>query len=274
MKTTAPAFKSMLRLYKATTPSQRNLILIDKRRLAPPMLPRLTMGHKSKAGRNNTGSIVVRHQGGGEKKNLRLIDWYRSTLDIPAKVLTVEYDPYRSSFISLVYAANGLYCYVLTSHGMMINQMINNRSGPSLTLENGDTAFLKDLYIGARVCAVESVPGGGAVYARSAGASCLVMRKKDNKVVLRLPSGAKFVTSHYCRAQIGQISNPEHRFQRYGKAGRMRRLGIRPSVRGVAMNPVDHPHGGGEGKKSKKAHPRTPWGKQKPKKKKRKEIKI
>lgn len=251
----------MLRLYKATTPSQRQLCLIDKRRLVDPQLSRLMIGHRKRAGRNNHGHITVRHQGGGVKRNTRIIDWYRSTLDIPSKVLTVEYDPQRSSFISLVYAANGIYCYVLTAHGMMINQMIYNRSAPSISLENGDSAFLKDLYVGARVCAVESVPGGGAVYSRSAGTSCLILRKKENKVILRLPSGDKFVASQYCRAVIGQISNIEHRFINYGKAGRMRNLGVRPTVRGVAMNPVDHPHGGGEGKKSKKAHPRTPWGK-------------
>jgi large subunit ribosomal protein L2 len=264
----------MLRLYKATTPSQRHLCLIDKRRLVPPQLPALHFGQRKKAGRNNTGTIVVRHHGGGFKQNYRAIDWYRSTLDIPAKVMTVEYDPNRSSFISLLYAANGIYCYVLNAHGMNINQTIYNRSGVALNLENGDTAFLKDLHVGARICAIESVPGGGAVYARSAGTSAVILRKRDKRVVVRLPSGEKFVANHLCRAMIGQISNPEYRYINYGKAGRMRNLGVRPTVRGVAMNPVDHPHGGGEGKKSKRAHPRTPWGKQKPKKKKVKKIDI
>jgi large subunit ribosomal protein L2 len=274
MSGSTTTFKSMLRLYKATTPSQRHLCLIDKQRLVSPQLPRLMIGHRANAGRNNHGHITVRHQGGGEKRNKRIIDWYRTTMDIPAKVLTIEYDPQRSSFISLIYAANGIYCYVLTSHGMLINSTIMNRSMPSISLNNGDSVFLKDLFVGARVCAVESFPGAGAVYARSAGTSCLVLRKKDDKVVLRAPSGEKFMVSHYCRAQIGQVSNPEHRFINYGKAGRMRRLGVRPTVRGVAMNPIDHPHGGGEGKKSKRAWPRTPWGKQKHKSHKKKKKVI
>ncbi|KAL0488991.1 ribosomal protein L2 [Acrasis kona] len=252
----------MLRLFKATTPSQRFLCLIEKRRLMAPMLSRLKIGSPKQAGRNVHGHITVRHQGGGFKQSYRAIDWFRNTLDIPAKVISIEYDPMRSSFISLVYAANGIYCYVLASHLMNIGSTIINRSVPSLEHENGDTAFLKDLYVGARICAVESYPGGGAVYSRSAGTASIILRKRDNKVVIRLPSGDQFTAHELCRAQIGQISNPEHRYINYGKAGRMRNLGVRPSVRGVAMNPVDHPHGGGEGKKSKKAWPRTPWGKQ------------
>lgn len=212
-----------------------------------------------KAGRNNYGRITTRHQGGGHKRKYRKIDFKRRKDGIPAKVATVEYDPNRSARIALLHYADGAKAYILHPKGLKVGDVVE--SGPDADIKPGNALPLANIPVGTLVHAVEFQPGKGAAMARSAGTSIQLMGKEGGYAILRMPSSEMRRVLLDCRATVGEVGNAEHANIRIGKAGRNRWKGIRPTVRGTVMNPVDHPHGGGEGKnKTSGRHPVTPWG--------------
>ncbi len=212
---------------------------------------------KKSGGRNNHGRITTRHQGGGHKRRYRRIDFKRVKDGVPAKVATIEYDPNRSARIALLHYADGAKAYILAPAGLRVGATVESGSGADI--KPGNALPLSDIPTGTNVHAVELKPGQGAKMARSAGSGVQLVAKDAPYAVLRLPSGEMRRVLLTCRATVGQVGNSDHANESSGKAGRSRWLGKRPSVRGTAMNPVDHPHGGGEGK-SKGHHPVTPWG--------------
>ena len=211
-----------------------------------------------KSGRNNNGRITVRHRGGGAKQRYRIIDFKRNKDGIPAKVERIEYDPNRSSHIALLLFADGERRYIIAPN--KVTQGDTLESGPQSEIKAGNCLPLKNIPIGTMVHCVELKPKKGAQLARSAGASVQLVAREGVHATLRLRSGEMRKVLSDCRATIGEVSNTEHSLRKLGKAGAKRWLGIRPTVRGVAMNPVDHPHGGGEGRTSGGRHPVTPWG--------------
>ena len=213
---------------------------------------------KQKSGRNNQGRITTRHRGGGHKKHYRLVDFKRTKDGIPAKVETIEYDPNRSANIALVLYADGERKYIISPEGLSVGDEIISGEGSPIKI--GNTLTLKHMPLGTVVHCIELFPGKGAQMSRSAGTSAQILAIEGRYVTLRLRSGEVRRVLSDCRATIGTVSNSEHSLRSIGKAGAKRWLGIRPSVRGVAMNPIDHPHGGGEGKTSGGRHPVTPWG--------------
>ncbi|MGE4497792.1 MAG: 50S ribosomal protein L2 [Deferribacterales bacterium] len=219
----------------------------------------LVVALKKTGGRNNHGRITTRHKGGGEKRKYRLIDFKRNKDEIAARVKTIEYDPNRSARIALVAYEDGEKRYILAPIGMNVGDVIH--SGQSADIKPGNAKALKDIPVGTVVHNVELRPGKGGQLARSAGTYAQLLSKEGAYCHLRLPSGEIRLVKAECKASIGQVSNQDHENVSLGKAGRSRWLGIRPTVRGVAMNPVDHPHGGGEGRTSGGRHPVTPWGK-------------
>lgn len=219
----------------------------------------LTTALRKSGGRNNNGRITVRHRGGGHRRRYRIIDFKRSKFDIPGKVATIEYDPNRSAYIALIHYADGEKRYILAPYGMKVGDTI--LSGDEAPLKIGNSLPLKSIPTGLFVHNIEMVPGKGGQMVRSAGAAAQVMAHSDGFTTLKLPSGEVRMVSTNCRATLGQVGNRTHEQVVSGKAGRTRWLGRRPKVRGVVMNPVDHPMGGGEGKSSGGRHPTTPWGK-------------
>ena len=212
-----------------------------------------------KAGRNNYGRITTRHQGGGHKRKYRKIDFKRRKDGIPAKVASIEYDPNRSARIALLNYADGAKAYILQPKGLKVGDTVE--SGPEADIKPGNALPLANIPVGTLVHAVEFQPGKGAAMARSAGTSIQLMGKEGGYAILRMPSSEMRRVLLDCRATVGEGGNAEHSNIRIGKAGRKRWMGVRPTVRGTVMNPVDHPHGGGEGKnKSAGRHPVTPWG--------------
>ena len=211
-----------------------------------------------KGGRNNNGRITTRHQGGGHKRRYRKIDFKRTKDGVPAKVASIEYDPNRSANIALLHYADGAKAYILAAASLKVGQTIE--SGPEADIRPGNALPLANIPTGTLIHNVELQPGRGGQMARSAGSSIQLVAKDAPYAVLRLPSGEMRRVLLTCRASVGQVGNPDHENIRSGKAGRSRWLGKRPSVRGSAMNPVDHPHGGGEGKSKGGRHPVTPWG--------------
>ncbi len=212
-----------------------------------------------KGGRNNNGRITTRHQGGGHKRQYRKIDFKRAKDGIPAKVVAIEYDPNRSARIALLHYADGAKAYIIQPKGLKVGDTVE--SGEAADIRPGNALPLSAIPVGTLVHAVELQPGQGAAMARSAGTSIQLMAKEGKYAVLRMPSSEMRRVLVTCRATVGEVGNAEHANIRIGKAGRSRWLGIRPSVRGTAMNPVDHPHGGGEGKnKCSGRHPVSPWG--------------
>lgn len=212
-----------------------------------------------KAGRNNYGRITTRHQGGGHKRKYRKIDFKRRKDGIPAKVASIEYDPNRSARIALLNYADGAKAYILQPKGLKVGDTVE--SGPEADIKPGNALPLANIPVGTLVHAVEFQPGKGAAMARSAGTSIQLMGKEGGYAILRMPSSEMRRVLLDCRATVGEVGNAEHSNIRIGKAGRKRWMGVRPTVRGTVMNPVDHPHGGGEGKnKSAGRHPVTPWG--------------
>lgn len=209
-------------------------------------------------GRNNHGHMTVRHRGGGHKRRFRVIDFKRNKIGVPGRVSSVEYDPNRSARIALITYADGERRYILAPVGLGVGDTV--LSSPNADIKPGNCMKLKNIPVGTTVHNVELRPGKGAQMVRSAGTSAQLMAREGSYATLRLPSGEFRKVLVECRATIGQVSNPEHSNIKIGKAGRSRWLGRRPSVRGVAMNPVDHPHGGGEGRTSGGRHPVTPWG--------------
>ena len=217
----------------------------------------LTSGRPERAGRDSFGRISVRHKGGGHKRRYREIDFRRDKIGIPGKVAAIEYDPNRSANIALVNYTDGEKRYIIAPQGLAVGVKI--LSGPNAPIEPGNALPLENIPLGFTVHNVELTLGKGGQIVRSAGAGALVAAKEGDYVTLKLPSGEMRMVHKKCYATIGTIGNEDHMNVQLGKAGRKRWLGIRPSVRGMAMNPVDHPHGGGEGK-SKGIHPVTPWG--------------
>jgi large subunit ribosomal protein L2 len=249
-----------VRKYKPTTPGRRGASVssFDEITRSKPERSLVTKG-RNKAGRNNRGRITTRHQGGGNKRRYRLIDFRRNKDGVPAKVAHVEYDPNRSARIALLHYADGEKRYILAPDGLSIGDRL--MSGESAEIRAGNALPLRNIPVGTVVHAIELKPGAGAKLARSAGASVQLMAKEGAMATLRLPSGEMRLVPSACRATVGSVGNAEHELIAVGKAGRNRWKGRRPSVRGVAMNPVDHPLGGGEGKSSGGRHPSSPWGK-------------
>ncbi|HHW91376.1 MAG TPA: 50S ribosomal protein L2 [Firmicutes bacterium] len=214
---------------------------------------------KKTGGRNAQGRMTVRHQGGGHKRMYRLIDFRRDKDGVPARVASIEYDPNRSARIALLHYADGEKRYILAPVGLEVGSVVE--SGPDADIKVGNCLPLQDIPLGTMIHNIELQPGKGGQMVRSAGASAQLMAKEGNYAHIRLPSGEVRLVHSRCRATIGQVGNVEHENITLGKAGRARWKGIRPAVRGVVMNPADHPHGGGEGKSPIGRHPVTPWGK-------------
>ncbi|MCB9802499.1 50S ribosomal protein L2 [Candidatus Nomurabacteria bacterium] len=236
-----------IKVYKPTTPARRQTsVLVNKSLSKARPKKSLIVIKKKNAGRNSQGRITVRHQGGGVKRYIRLVDFKRQKFDVPARVETLEYDPNRNASIALLVYADGERRYILAPEKLKVGDKIISSQG-KVAISNGNRLLLKNIPTGTVVYNVEMMPGKGGQLARSAGNSVTLMALDNGKAQLKLPSGEIRIVSEECSATIGSLSNPEHRNIRWGKAGRMRRLGIRPSVRGKVMNPVDHPHGGGEG---------------------------
>jgi large subunit ribosomal protein L2 len=249
-----------LRKYKPTTPGRRGASASDFGDLTRSR-PERSLSRKltKKAGRNAQGRITTRHRGGGHKRRYRVVDFRRAKDGVPAKVAQIEYDPNRSARIALLHYVDGEKRYILAPQGLRVGDRL--MSGPSADIRPGNALPLANIPVGTVVHAVELRSGQGAKMARSAGSSVQVVAKEGRFAQLRLPSGEMRLVDLRCRASVGTVGNPEHELVAKGKAGRRRWAGKRPSVRGVAMNPVDHPLGGGEGKSSGGRHPTSPWGK-------------
>jgi large subunit ribosomal protein L2 len=244
---------------KPTSPGQRAVVKVvtpglHKGKPVAGLLERKT----NKAGRNNLGQITTRHQGGGHKQHYRVIDFRRNKDGIPAKVERLEYDPNRSAHLALLCYADGERRYIVAPKGLSAGAQV--MSGPDAAIKAGNSLPLRNIPVGTTVHCVEMLPGKGAQIARAAGTSVQLLAREGTYAQLRLRSGEIRRVHVDCRATIGEVGNEEHNLESIGKAGRQRWRGIRPTVRGVAMNPIDHPHGGGEGRTGTKRDPVTPWG--------------
>ena len=248
-----------IRNFSPSTPSRRFMSVTtnDDITSTKPHKP-LTVGKKRTGGRNNIGWLAIRHRGGGHKKSYRDIDFRRDKKDVPGKVATIEYDPNRSARIALIHYADGEKRYIIAPNGLVVGQTIVNSAAADILV--GNTLPLKSIPLGTAIHNIELKPGRGGQMVRSAGSSAQLLAKDAGWVQVKLPSGEIRRVHEVCQATIGQVGNLDHENISMGKAGRRRWLGIRPTVRGVAMNPVDHPLGGGEGKTSGGRHPCTPWG--------------
>ena len=249
-----------LKKYKPTSPGRRFQTVSDFADItkATPEKSLLEPLHK-KGGRNNKGRITTRHQGGGHKRRYRRIDFKRNKDAVPAKVAAIEYDPNRSSRIALLHYADGEKRYILAPQKLSVGDTVE--SGPEADIKPGNALPLSNIPTGTVVHAIEMQPGKGAAIARSAGTSAQLMAKEGKYAILRMPSSEMRRVLVTCRATVGTVGNAEHEGISLGKAGRARWKGVRPTVRGTVMNPVDHPHGGGEGKnKTAGRHPVSPWG--------------
>jgi large subunit ribosomal protein L2 len=249
-----------LRKHKPTTPGRRGASVSDFSEITRSRSERsLTRKVTKKAGRNAYGRVTTRHRGGGHKRRYRMIDFRRTKDGVPATVAHIEYDPNRTARIALLHYADGEKRYILAPQNLKIGDRL--QSGPGADIRPGNALPLANIPVGTVVHAVELRPGQGAKMARSAGSSVQIVAKESGFAQLRLPSGEIRLVELKCRATVGAVGNPEHELISWGKAGRNRWRGKRPSVRGVVMNPVDHPLGGGEGKSSGGRHPTSPWGK-------------
>ena len=250
-----------IKKYTPYTPSRRNMTGLDFTEITKNAPEKsLTVSLKKNSGRNNQGKITVRHHGGGSRRKYRIIDFKRNKDNIPATVLSIEYDPNRTANIALICYADGQKAYILAPQGLKVGQKIMN--GEHAEARLGNCLPLSLIPIGAEVHNVELYPGAGAQMVRSAGVAAQLMAKEGKYATLRLPSGEMRMVPINCRATIGVVGNGEHSLVNIGKAGRKRHMGIRPTVRGSVMNPNDHPHGGGEGKAPVgRPGPCTPWGK-------------
>ncbi len=243
-----------------TSPGQRGMIKSDYAEVTTSTPEKsLLKPIRKTAGRNNTGRITCRHKGGGHKQAYRIIDFKREKFGIPGVVQTIEYDPNRNVRISLVVYADGEKRYILTPHDLKVGDTIV--SGPEADIQIGNALPLELIPLGTVIHNVELIPGRGAKLVRTAGAGAQLMAKDGNYVTLKMPSSEMRMIRKECLATIGVLGNAEFKNLKIGKAGRTRHLGIRPTVRGVTMNPCDHPHGGGEGKTGPGGNPKTPWGK-------------
>ena len=250
-----------IKKYTPYTPSRRNMTGLDFTEITKNAPEKsLTVSLKKNSGRNNQGKITVRHHGGGSRRKYRIIDFKRNKNNIPATVLSIEYDPNRTANIALICYADGQKAYILAPQGLKVGQKIMN--GEHAEARLGNCLPLSLIPIGTEVHNVELYPGAGAQMVRSAGVAAQLMAKEGKYATLRLPSGEMRMVPINCRATIGVVGNGEHSLVNIGKAGRKRHMGIRPTVRGSVMNPNDHPHGGGEGRAPVgRPGPCTPWGK-------------
>ena len=249
-----------LRDYRPTSPGLRQMTrsTFEEVTADQPHKP-LTERLVSKAGRNSQGKLTVRHRGSGQKRLYRLIDWKRDKHGVPARIATVEYDPNRSARIALLHYADGEKRYILMPHGLRVGDVV--ASGPDVEARVGNALPLTRIPLGTQIHNVELAAGRGGQIVRSAGSSAQLLAKEGGMATIRLPSGEVRRVRAECMATVGQVSNLDHENQKIGKAGRSRHMGRRPQVRGVVMNPNDHPHGGGEGKSPIGMPPKTPWGK-------------
>ena len=248
-----------LKTFNPTTPGRRSLVLVDRSQLwKGKPVKKLTEGLNAKGGRNNTGRITARRRGGGHKRRYRLVDFKRQKFDVPGKVVRLEYDPNRTAFIALIEYEDGEVAYILAPQRLAVGDRVV--AGAQVDVKPGNAMPLSNIPVGTIVHNVELKPGKGGQIARSAGTYVQLVGRDAGYALVRLSSGELRLVRGECMASIGAVSNPDQANQKLGKAGRKRWLGKRPAVRGVAMNPVDHPHGGGEGRSSGGRHPVTPWG--------------
>ncbi|MFZ9595075.1 MAG: 50S ribosomal protein L2 [Bdellovibrionia bacterium] len=252
-----------IKSFKAKTPSQRYKTVADFSVLTPksklPHRPkRLTVALSKSGGRNQFGKMTVRHIGGGHKRKYRMIDFLRDKRDVPAKVAALEYDPNRTAYIALLNYADGEKRYILAPLHLNVGDAV--LASEKADIKPGNNLSLMNIPVGTLIHNIELEPGHGGKLGRSAGGFAQLMAKEGEYCQVKMPSGEIRLLHARCRASIGQLSNTDHENITIGKAGRNRWLGVRPTNRGVSMNPVDHPHGGGEGKSSGGGHPRTPWG--------------
>ncbi len=256
----------MLKTYRPVTPSTRTLILQKHEELTRPNptsratvkpTKSLLRTKKRTGGRNNNGHITCRHRGGGHKKHYRMVDFKRDKLDVPARVASIEYDPNRSAYIALLNYVDGEKRYILAPHGIKVGDTV--QAGQNVPFKTGNSMQLRFMPLGSVVHNIEMLAGKGGKLVRSAGLSAQLMARSGGHATLRMPSGEVRMVPENCSATFGAVSNSEHNLRVEGKAGRTRWKGIRPTVRGIAMNPVDHPQGGGEGR-GKGNIPQSPWG--------------
>jgi len=249
-----------LKIHKPTTPSRRGLVLVDRSDLWKGKPEKtLVEGKSEKGGRNNGGRITMRHKGGGHKRAYRLVDFKRTKLDMPATVERIEYDPNRTAYIALIKYEDGEKAYILAPQRLGPGDKVV--AADKADVKPGNALPMKNIPVGTIIHNVEMKPGKGGQIARSAGTYVQLVGRDAGYALLKLTSGEMRRVAAKCMATIGAVSNPDQKNIKIGKAGRSRWLGRRPSVRGVAMNPIDHPHGGGEGRTSGGRHPVTPWGK-------------
>ena len=249
-----------IKSYNPTTPSRRNMSVVDTSDLSKAApFKGLLKGKKSSGGRNNQGRITTRFRGAGNKRCYRMVDFNRNKEGVAAKVVTIEYDPNRTANIALISYADGDKAYILAPVGLKVGDVVMN--GPKAELKPGNWLKLKDIPVGIEICCIEMQPGAGAKLVRSAGQVATLRGKEELYAQVKLPSGEVRMLHVNCRAMIGQIGNLDLMNTKLGKAGKKRYMGFRPHVRGVAQNPVDHPMGGGEGRESGGGHPVSPWGK-------------
>jgi large subunit ribosomal protein L2 len=255
----------MLKKYRPITPGTRQLILpknealtraSETSRAVVRPTKSLLLPKRRTHGRNNNGHITCRHKGGGHKRHYRIVDFKRQKENIPARVASIEYDPNRSAYIALLNYADGVKMYILAPEGLKKGDVVQTSDEPPFSI--GCCMKMKFMPLGSVIHNIEMYPGRGGILVRSAGLSAQLMARSGGYVTLRMPSGEVRIVNENCRATFGAVSNAEHNLRVEGKAGRMRWKGVRPTVRGTAMNPVDHPHGGGEGK-HKGNIPQTPW---------------
>ena len=250
-----------IKRFKPTTPSRRNMAVTDYSVLSKVAPERSLLEPIAKtAGRNNTGRITVRHHGGGNRTKYRVIDFKRNKLDVPATVMTLEYDPNRTAFIALIQYEDGEKSYIIAPDGLKVGYIVMN--GPNADIKPGNALPLSAIPVGTVIHNIELYPGKGGQLVRSAGNFAQLIAKEGKYGLVRLPSGELRNVPLNCYATVGQVSNVDHDNVKIGKAGKKRHMGWRPTVRGSVMNPVDHPHGGGEGKSPVgRPGPVTPWGK-------------
>ena len=250
-----------IKTFNPYTPSRRHMTGSDFKEITAKSPEKsLVVSLKKNSGRNNQGKITVRHQGGGYRTKYRLVDFKRNKDGIPAKVMTIEYDPNRTANIALICYADGQKSYILAPYGLKVGDTLMN--GETAEVKLGNCMPLSNIPVGSAIHNIELHPGKGGQLVRSAGNSAQLMAKEGKYATLRLPSGEMRMVPIGCRATIGQVGNIDHELVTIGKAGRKRHMGIRPTVRGSVMNPNDHPHGGGEGRTSiGRPGPVTPWGK-------------
>ena len=245
--------------FNPTTASRRNMTVSDFSEItASAPLKSLTVGKHSTGGRNSYGRVTTRFRGAGNKRRYRMIDFLRAKDGVPAKVVSIEYDPNRTARIALLVYADGSKSYILAPNGLKVGQTVMN--GSKAELKPGNCLKIKDIPVGVSIHNIEMLPGQGAKLVRSAGQSAVLRGKEEVYAQVKLPSGEVRMIHVECKATIGEVGNEEHMNVKLGKAGKKRYMGKRPHVRGVAMNPIDHPMGGGEGRSSGGGHPVSPWG--------------